>query len=111
MRKEDVIGIGTLVFTPKAEAFYLSSSSELARASMAAAHFLQPGGTLKIADGARHDMVLEEKKATTSGAKAADKDKEDAKKDSKAKAIIAEAAVAKQNQLNEQQIAGKNFIL
>merc|ERR1711881_176599 len=34
MKKEDVIGIHTFVFTPKGEALYLASSSELARVSM-----------------------------------------------------------------------------
>ncbi len=101
MKKENVIGIGTLVFTPKAEAFYLSASSELSRISLAAAHLLQATGILKIADNARHEMVLEEpkKKATAAPTKAAETEV-------KAKSIIAEASsVAKQNQLNEQQVA------
>ena len=45
MRKDDVIGISTMTFTPTGEAFYLSSSSELARVSMAAAYNLQATGT------------------------------------------------------------------
>ena len=44
MRKDDVIGISTMTFTPTGEAFYLSSSSELARVSMAAAYNLQATG-------------------------------------------------------------------
>merc|ERR1712223_2383053 len=47
MRKEDVIGISTLVFTPKGEAFYLASSSEMERVSMSAALNLQAKGTLQ----------------------------------------------------------------
>jgi len=48
MRKDDVIGISTMTFTPTGEAFYLSSSSELARVSMAAAYNLQATGTPKF---------------------------------------------------------------
>ena len=48
MRKDDVIGISTMTFTPTGEAFYLSSSSELARVSMAAAYNLQATGKLHI---------------------------------------------------------------
>ena len=44
IQKEDVIGISTMTFTPTGEAFYMSSSSEMARVSMAAAYNLQPTG-------------------------------------------------------------------
>merc|ERR550532_2872568 len=57
MRKEDVIGISTLVFTPKGEAFYLASSSEMERVSMSAALNLQAKGTLQISSEARHEMI------------------------------------------------------
>ena len=52
-KKEDVIAISTLVFTPKGEAFYMCSSSELQRVSLAAAHFLAPSGTVEIDPEAR----------------------------------------------------------
>ena len=48
MRKDDVIGISTMTFTPTGEAFYLSSSSELARVSMAAAYNLQATGKVQL---------------------------------------------------------------
>ena len=44
IQKEDVIGISTMTFTPTGEAFYMCSSSEMARVSMAAAHNIQPTG-------------------------------------------------------------------
>ena len=53
MRKEDRIGISSLVFTPKGEAFYQCSSSELQRVSVAAAYHLQLKGKLKLDPDAR----------------------------------------------------------
>ena len=49
MKKEDVIAISTLVFTPKGEALYMCSSSELQRVSVAAAYSMKPTGTVEIA--------------------------------------------------------------
>ena len=48
MKKEDVIAISTLVFTPKGEAFYMASSSELQRVSVAAAHCTRAKGTVQV---------------------------------------------------------------
>lgn len=98
MRKEDVIGISTLVFTPKGEAFYLSSSSELARVSMAAAFCMQPSGTLEIAPNARHE-IKDVKELTLK--KTAQPAKKVSTEDAEA------AAVARQNLLNEQQAQGR----
>ena len=53
MRKEDRIGISSLVFTPKGEAFYQCSSSELQRVSVAAAHHLELKSKLQIAPDVR----------------------------------------------------------
>ena len=53
MRKEDRIGIASLVFTPKGEAFYQCSSSELQRVSVAAAYHLELNGKLQLAPDAR----------------------------------------------------------
>ena len=53
MRKEDVIGISSLVFTPKGEAFYQRSSSELQRVSVAATNHLELKGKLTLAPDAR----------------------------------------------------------
>merc|ERR1711963_206936 len=89
MKKEDMIGISTFVFTPKGEAFYRASSSELARVSMSAAYSKQAEGTLEIAPNARHEI-------NQGGDKKAEKEKEAAEA----------AAVARQNQLNEQQAQG-----
>lgn len=108
MRKEDVIGISTLVFTPKGEAFYLASSSEMERVSMSAALNLQAKGTLQISSEARHEMIekaVPVKKDSTASRKvievpvkktstASDQDDNEA------------ATVARQNQLNEQQAQG-----
>ncbi len=55
MRKEDVIGISTLVLTKKGEAFYMCSPSELQRVSVAAARVLRPSGILTLPPGARPD--------------------------------------------------------
>jgi lethal(2) giant larvae protein len=48
MKKEDVIAVSTLVFTAKGEAFYMASSSELQRVSLAAAHCTRSKGTVKV---------------------------------------------------------------
>ena len=100
MRKDDVIGISTMTFTPTGEAFYLSSSSELARVSMAAAYNLQPSGTLTpidrhvISDGKAKAKKPEPAAAVPTAIKKASTDDAEA------------AAVARQNQLNEQQAQG-----
>ena len=100
MKKEDVIGISSLVFTPKGEAFYLSSSSELARVSMAASLNMTPQGTLP--DIARFDIsdgksANHKKLPAVAGTPAP-------KKSTSEEAEA--AAVARQNQLNEQQAQG-----
>jgi len=56
MRKEDVIGISSLVFTPKGEAFYQRSSSELQRVSVAATNHLELKGKLTLAPDARYEI-------------------------------------------------------
>ena len=53
MRKEDRIGISSLVFTPKGEAFYQCSSSELQRVSVAAAYHLELKSRLQLAPDVR----------------------------------------------------------
>merc|ERR1711976_592344 len=84
MRKEDVIGISTLVFTPKGEAFYLASSSEV-----------------------RHEMVdnapVPVKKDSTASRKVIEVP---VKKTSTSEDDTEAATVARQNQLNEQQAQG-----
>jgi lethal(2) giant larvae protein len=102
MRKEDVIAISTLVFTPTADAFYLSSSSELARVSMATAQFLEPNGKLSIAPYARHEIIDDSAKKEDVMTK-----KIEAVPDKKVSSVEAEVAVTRQNQLNEQQAQGK----
>ena len=48
VKKEDVIAVSTLVFTPKGEAFYMASSSELQRVSVAASHCTRAKGTVQV---------------------------------------------------------------
>ena len=107
MRKEDVIGISTLVFTPKGEAFYLASSSEMARVSMSAALNLQAKGTLQISSEVRHEMVdnapVPVKKDSTASRKVIEVP---VKKTSTSEDDTEAATVARQNQLNEQQAQG-----
>ena len=91
MKKEDVIGISTFVFTPQGEAFFLASSSELARVSMAAAYCKQSEGQLIIAPNARHEIKDKKNELT------------------KQKEAAEAAVVARQNQLNEQQAQGKVY--
>lgn len=100
MRKEDMIGISTLVFTPKAEAFYLSSSSELARVSMAASRNLQPSGTCCTGD--RFEISKLKSAPAPSSAPAASSAPKKMSTDDDSEA----ATVARQNQLNEQQAQG-----
>ena len=100
MRKDDVIGISTMTFTPTGEAFYLSSSSELARVSMAAAYNLQPSGTLTPVDRHVINDGKSGKKAEPASAPVVSQKKASTSEDAEA------AAVARQNQLNEQQAQG-----
>ena len=110
MRKEDVIGISTLVFTPKGEAFYLASSSEMARVSMSAALSLQAKGTLQIASDARHEIVeaakATKKDSTISNRKVIEVPVPKKSSTSEEAEAAEAAAVARQNQLNEQQAQG-----
>ena len=113
MRKEDVIGISTLVFTPKGEAFYLASSSEMERVSMSAALNLQAKGTLQIESEARHEMidkVAPVKKDSTASRKVIEVPVKKTSTTSEMDDNEA-ATVARQNQLNEQQAQGTNFTL
>ena len=57
MKKEDVIGISSLAFTPDGEAFYQCSSSELQRVSMAAANVLLPKGSVAVDLGERIEIL------------------------------------------------------
>ena len=75
IKKEDVVGIASLVFTPEGQAFfqvlcktsvipahnelvlfscYQASMSELQRVSVAAANVLLPTGTVNVPDGLRY---------------------------------------------------------
>merc|ERR1712029_1264773 len=108
MRKEDVVGISTLVFTPKGEAFYLASSSEMERVSMSAALNLQAKGTLQIESEARHEMidkVAPVKKDSTASRKVIEVPVKKTSTTSEMDDNEA-ATVARQNQLNEQQAQG-----
>jgi len=98
-QKEDVIGISTMTFTPNGEAFYMASSSEMARVSIAAAYNIQPTGTLTPIN--RH-VIKDGKAAKKSEAAAALPAPSKKKSTDDAEA----AAVARQNQLNEQQAQG-----
>lgn len=62
VKKEDVIAISSLVLTPKGEAFYLMSSSELQRVSVAAAHSVRPAGVLELAADARKTLDEDDEK-------------------------------------------------
>ena len=53
MKKEDVIAISTLVFTPRGEAFYMCSPSELQRVSVSARHVTKPSGVVDVNADAR----------------------------------------------------------
>ena len=101
MKKENVIGITSLVFTPWGEAFYPSSASELTRISMAAAVNLQPIGSLSPVG--RHDISSKKESISAPPPPAMSS----AVKKTSASAEDAEAAaVARQNQINEQQAQG-----
>ena len=111
MRKEDRIGISSLVFTPKGEAFYQCSSSELQRVSVAAANVLEAKGRLHLAPNARYeikdDVPIENRLKNTlvigentTTAITSPTNKGDANADT-------DSVVARQNRLNEKQAQGK----
>ena len=117
IKKENVIGISSLVFTPWGEAFYPTSSSELARISMAASLNLQPRGTLvtsgrfEIKDGKkskRKSETLPPPPPVGSGALASSAKKASTASSTAAEDAVEAATVARQNQINEQQAQG-NF--
>lgn len=89
MRREDVQGISTYIWTPEGEGFFLCSSSEIQRVSVAAARFLEPCGIVILAPNGRPE-IKEPKKIEL---------------DEKEKILTAagdsDSAVARQNQLNE----------
>ena len=62
IKKEDVIAVSTLVFTPKGEAFYMASSSELQRVSLAAAHCTRAKGTVQVEKPPQEKEEEEEKR-------------------------------------------------
>jgi len=110
MRKEDRIGISSLVFTPKGEAFYQCSSSELQRVSVAAANVLEAKGRLHLAPNARYeikdDVPIENRLKNTlvigentTTAITSPTNKGDANADT-------DSVVARQNRLNEKQAQG-----
>ncbi len=53
MKKEDMIAISTFSFSPRGEAFFMCSSSELQRVSVTADSKLKLRGSVPIEDGAR----------------------------------------------------------
>jgi len=53
VRKEDVVGICSLVFSATGDAFYLCSSSELQRVSVSVNNKLSSGGRVEVPPGAR----------------------------------------------------------
>ena len=61
IKKEDVIAVSTLVFTPKGEAFYMASSSELQRVSVAAAHCTRAKGTVRVEKPPQEEAEEEKK--------------------------------------------------
>ena len=62
IKKEDVIAVSTLVFTPKGEAFYMASSSELQRVSVAASHCTRAKGTVQVEKPPQEKQEEEERK-------------------------------------------------
>ena len=68
MKKEDVIGISTLVFTPRGEAFYMCSPSELQRLSVSARNVLKPSGTVDVDAEARKETDKVPQQAVTTEA-------------------------------------------
>ena len=48
IRKEDVVGISSLVFSNNGDSFYLCSSSELQRVSVSACSRLEGGGRVEV---------------------------------------------------------------
>lgn len=99
MKKEDVIGISSLAFTPSGEAFYQCSSSELQRVSVAAANVKSLSGKISVAEGDR--IKIEEEKSKTLENKLEEvKISEDPHA-----AGDTDSVAAKQNQLNERQQA------
>ena len=59
MKREDVIGISSLVFSPLGEAFYSCSSSELERINVSAARSVRPKGEVEVAADKRVPVVEE----------------------------------------------------
>merc|ERR1711963_492548 len=110
MRKEDRIGISSLVFTPTGEAFYQCSSSELQRVSVAAAHHLELKSKLQSAPDVRFEVKddipietkLEDKLVLAEASASLTSNKDEANADS----ADTDSAVARQNQLNEKQAQG-----
>ena len=109
MRKEDRIGISSLVFTPKGEAFYQCSSSELQRVSVAAAYHLELKSKLQWAPDVRYEIkddnpleIKFEDKVVLAEASpsltASNKEK------GNAESADTDSAVARQNRLNEKQV-------
>ena len=96
IKREDVQGISSFIWTPEGEGFFLCSSSEIQRISVAAARFLEPSGIVILAPNARPEIrepkkiEKEEKNLATSG--------------------DSDSVVARQNQLNELEQAQSNFL-
>ncbi len=98
MKKEDVQAISTLIWTPMGEAFFMCSSSEIQRISVAAARHLEAKGIVILAPNARPEIkevkkVVSEKSADGKGLSAAGD---------------SDSVVARQNQLNEKELAQGN---
>ncbi len=97
MKKEDVQAISTFIWTPLGEAYFLCSSSEIQRVSVAAAHHLEPRGIVILAPNARPE-IKDVKKVVVAAEKAAGEKGLTAAGDS-------DSVVARQNQLNEMEQA------
>ena len=90
MKKEDVQAISTLIWTPLGEAFFMCSSSEIQRISVAAARHLEARGIVILAPNARPEIKEVKKVVVEKVAAAGDSD----------------SVVARQNQLNEKEAQG-----
>ena len=108
IKKEDVIAIASLVFSPEGEAFYQASMSELQRVSVATANVLLPKGQVPVADGIRYKLESA-KKAAKVETLAATVSSSSSAATSKPQPETGDtdSAVARQNQLNEKQAQGK----
>lgn len=69
VKKEDINGISSLIFTKDAEALYMHSSSELQRLSLAAQHLTSARCYLSLKEGCRDNNVTSENEKDTADLK------------------------------------------